>query len=91
MNYSSESSHVRVDFFQQSGKWYATEEVVWMEHMHSGVPLHDAFKAALREHFKSDPYRLRGMIAVCLDPYHHMGLPLMLVNGWAAPEDEERS
>ena len=88
MNYSDKSSHARVGFFKQRGKWYTTEEVVWPDGMYSGVLIHDAFKAALREHFKDNPDRLKGMIAVCLDPYHELAHPLMLVNGWAAPEDK---
>jgi len=73
MNYSSDDSMVRVDFFRPSGKWYSTEAIKWK--MYSRVPIHQAFKESLSEHCKG---RMVGMTAVCLNPYHEHAHPLMV-------------
>jgi hypothetical protein len=88
-NYSDDASHCRVDFFKESGKWYTTEAVIfggqyyedkevsagWMH------PL-DKFKEVLKNHLKlvgGHGYRMRGMIAICLEPYfENCGYPLMV-------------
>lgn len=85
-HYSNDSNSVRVDFFRPGGKWYTTEAVVWPEGMWSqGGPedgynlITDAFRTALDYHFKNRPNRLKGMWAVCLEPYHEHQHPLMMV------------
>lgn len=83
MGYVEDSSMVRVDFFrprEDGGKWYTTEGVKWLTYAEwagedSGKLIHDAFQEALEAHLEG---RLRGMIAVCLEPYHEHGHPLMM-------------
>ena len=79
-NYSENPTSCRVDFFKESGKWYTTEAVVFNEDWKSGPDnlIHDCFRRALQEHFKDQPDRLKGMIAICLEPYHEYSHPLML-------------
>lgn len=70
-----------VHFFREgSGKWYATEEVLWA-HPEPGEPeplMHEQFTETLARALRlSDDTRLRysGMIAVCIDG--PAGYPLM--------------
>ncbi len=79
MGYSEDPSMVRVDFFRESGKWYTTEAVKWL--IWEGTPenlIYDAFREALKNHFKKTPGRLDGMWAVCLKPWHEHKHPLMI-------------
>ncbi len=76
MGYCDNPTYVRVDFFRNKGKWYATESVQWLSYDKSLI--HDAFKEALRNHFKDTPDRLSGMTAVCLEPYHQHSHPIMV-------------
>lgn len=73
-NYSSNPGSVRVDFFKESGKWYATEAVDMGPYYNMDF-LHDAFARALWTHLEG---RLDGMLAVCLQPYHKHSHPIML-------------
>ncbi len=73
MSYSAEASHVRIDFFRPSGKWYTTEEVIWSHY--EGL-IYDCFASTIQDHFRGMP-RLRGMWAVCLEPYHSYAHPVM--------------
>jgi hypothetical protein len=73
-HYSSDPSHVRVDFFKTSGKWYETECVVWSASYHA--ELHEAFHEVLSEHLKG---RMKGMFAVCLEPYNVHSHPIMVI------------
>jgi hypothetical protein len=75
MGYSIDESMVRVDFFKESGKWYATEAVKWIGYRNTLI--YDAFENSLREHFKGIP-RYVGMWAVCLVPYHEHSCPIMI-------------
>ncbi len=77
-HYSDRPSSVRVDFFRSTGKWYTTEAVEWIGY--SDVLIWDAFEASLRKHMTEPDGKLRlsGMWAVCLDPYHEHGHPLMM-------------
>lgn len=78
MNYSDEPSMVRVDFFEESGKWYTTEAVKWLGY--EGY-IFDEFILSLRNHLiKNGQTRLSGMTAVCLDPYNKNSFPLMYKN-----------
>lgn len=84
MNYSDDNHSVRVDFFKESGKWYCTEAVKFFEYQGQ---IHHAFAKALALHLKKpngpvspndSAYRLSGMTAVCLEPYHDHAHPLMM-------------
>ena len=76
-HYSESENSVRVDFFKESGKWYTTEAVKWDNDIYKGL-INECFKTALIRHLKSESgFRLSGMIAVCLDPYHEHSFPLM--------------
>lgn len=84
-NYSDDAASVRVDFFKESGKWYCTEAVVWLEGLYFGRSkegeinlIHDAFRKSLDAHFGGRP-RLRGMRAICLEPYHEHSHPISIV------------
>lgn len=79
MGYVDDDSIVRVDFFRPSGKWYCTEGVKWITYHDwsiggGGKLIMDAFEEALHAHLQG---RLKGMWAVCLDPYHQNPFPLM--------------
>ena len=83
MGYSTNDRMVRVDFFKDSGKWYATEALLWDRYETHKVKnlkveveaIHDTFKRCLRKQY---PNRYRGMIALCLEPYHEYSHPLMI-------------
>ena len=74
MNFSNNPAMVRVDFFRESGKWVATEQ---MEFRHYGgnMLIHDAFLRSLISQFNG---RYAGLTAVCLDPYHESAHTIML-------------
>ena len=72
MGYSQNPAMVRVDFFKDSGKWYTTEAVEWLDW---GGELCRTFQLSLKAHLGG---RLRGMWAVCLEPYSDKGFPLMV-------------
>ncbi len=76
MNFSVQPNMVRVDFFKDSGKWYDTCEMEWIGYE---GPIQQAFITSLRKAFihKGAPC-YQGMTAVCLQPYHEHGYPLML-------------
>jgi hypothetical protein len=87
MGYSNDDEMVRVDFFKESGKWYCTEAVKWTGPYHSKDNtgkvhlLYDVFELLLLEHLTdttSGRIRYVGMTAVCLEPYHEHGHPLMM-------------
>lgn len=73
MHYSDKPQMVRVDFFKESGKWYATEAIEWMHY--SKMLIHDAFIRSLQASCNG---RFSGMTAVCLEPYHEHAHPIML-------------
>ncbi len=78
-HYTDDSSSVRVDFFKPSGKWYTTEAVKWTGNWKKDEGLiYDAFTKSLKDHLGT---RLSDMIAVCLEPYHELSFPLMLMPG----------
>ena len=70
--YSDNPAMVRVDFFKESGKWYTTEAVEWLDY---NGEIFAAFEASLRHHLGD---RLRGMWAICVEPYHARAFPLMV-------------
>lgn len=71
MNYSDKSYMCRVDFFTENGKWKYTDEIdlcsIWNDSI-----LTDAFAKKMIE-----LGRYKGLIAICLDPYHQHSFPLM--------------
>ena len=75
--YSVDPSMVHVDFFKESGKWYTTEAVKWLEWDGDKHP-QTVFEESLAKHLKG---RLVGMRAVCLEPYHKNEFPLMATVG----------
>lgn len=94
MGYTTDTNMVRVDFFKPGGKWYTTEAVKWL-YYDKDVLIHAAFRKSLAEHLKNrdsgpagaNTFRLSGMTAVCLEPYHEHAHPLMLPN-WDGKEHE---
>ena len=73
-NWSDDEKSCRVDFFKESGKWYAAEAVVFDDDLYEKYGP-DAFEAALVRHLKG---RLSGMTAMCLNPYVTAQYPLMI-------------
>jgi len=67
---------VRVDFFKESGKWYATEQMEWRNY-NAQFQIHDAFLWGLISQFNG---RYSGMTAICLDPYHEHAHPVLIHN-----------
>lgn len=93
MGYSQNAHDVRVDFFKPSGKWYETESVSfeglqWRGQDKEGNilqgvdSLRTVCKKALRRHLEG---RMKGMMAVILEPYHEFAHPVM-IKDW---EEEE--
>jgi hypothetical protein len=90
-HFSIHPNHVRVDFFSPNRvggmKWRYTEEVEWLTwrstHDSYGVPqeggklITEAFEEALRE--GGQLKRMRGMMAVCLEPYHQHAHPIAML------------
>jgi len=83
-HYSEDPRRVRVDFFKPSGKWYATEAVLWTGRYGGKDQLiHDAFKTSLQKHFEDHPNSLKEMDAICLKPYHENAHPIQIkAGGW---------
>ena len=71
-NYSDNPSHVRIDAFRGSGKWYLSE-MVDMTGFYELPPM-EAVKRAVTLKLKG---RLIGMWIVCLDPYCESPYPVM--------------
>ena len=80
MGYTANNQMVRVDFFKPGGKWYTTEAIKWDRYKTTDEKgyehINDTFKRCLHEQLEG---RLRGMTAVCLEPYHEHAYPLMIV------------
>lgn len=78
-NYSHISGSVRVDFFKPSGKWKYTEAMN-MDEFYFELLIEDAFKKALTKHLGTGlDTKHRGLVAVCLDPYHKFEYPQMML------------
>ena len=76
MGYTTDETTIRVDFFKPSGKWYETVSIKWVApYFASEMDIHEGFKRSLRASIGD---RLRGMTAVCLEPYHELAFPLMI-------------
>lgn len=77
MGYHDNPAMVRVDFFKESGKWYTTESVEWLDYSNPDIFL--AFAKSLARHlWDGKRVRLEGMQAVVLEPYHEHAFPLMM-------------
>lgn len=74
-NYSDIPNSCRVDFFRESGKWYATESIIFNNEYYKTVSVNEAFAAALRTWVGG---RYSGMTAVCLEPYHEHSHPVSI-------------
>ena len=72
MYYSNLPEMVRVDFFREHGKWYATESVD-MSGTYNDLTL-DAVKASVKRQIGD---RYKDMWAVCLQPYVIHSFPVM--------------
>lgn len=84
--YSNNPSMVRVDFFKSSGKWYTTEEMLWLEYKANPVKgIHDIFLESLNKAF---PTNYRSFDAVCLEPYHEHSHPIQ-IKQWGVEIIEE--
>lgn len=94
-HYSDDPAMVRVDFWKESGKWYATEAVKWIGPYFGSKEssekfkaphglIHDGFLASLRAHLKptspgNTRLRYSGMRATCLEPYHEHTHPISVI------------
>jgi hypothetical protein len=93
-NYSDSASSVRVDFFKASGKWQATEAVMWVDDGYKEQSIHYAFALSLERHLTNGHGHLRysGMVAICLFPYHEHSHPISLlvdeIPAWVAQKGE---
>lgn len=90
MGYIEDDSMIRVDFFKESGKWYATEGMKWTGSYaatkigasgpREGWDVDAQFRVGLYDlvvDASTGRVRYAGMIAVCLHPYHTTSFPLM--------------
>lgn len=83
MGYSQDDADVRVDFFQprEDGmKWKYTESVRWTGEWSAPSLVDREFAVSLERHLRraTGGHRLRGMIAVCLEPHHQNAFPLAI-------------
>lgn len=74
-NYSDCTNSCRVDFFKPSGKWYATEAIIF-SYWSKNTSIHKAFEDGLLNSAKG---KYIGMTAICLHPYHELSHPLSIV------------
>jgi hypothetical protein len=77
-HYDEDPGMCRVDFFRPSGKWYTTVAVKFRDENwkgDGGVGPHEALRNALRD----TGTMLKGMTAICLEPYHELSYPISLV------------
>lgn len=73
MNYSDKTQSCRVDFFKPSGKWYTTEAVDFIGDYEKDHPCE-----GLRKSLQAKGRLLKGMIAVCLEPYVKHQFPALI-------------
>lgn len=77
-HYTEDEASCRVDFWKDTGKWYATEAVVFVGGTYKGTLIHDAFREALKA-AGIWGQRYSGMRATCLEPHHEHSHPISLV------------
>jgi len=74
MYYSNKENSVRVDFFRETGKWYATEAIEIPDESYD-----KDIKSSLVEAIKKETNtRFVGMVAVCLNPFNVHSHPVMV-------------
>lgn len=80
-HYSNDPAMVRVDIFKDTGKWYETLNIRWVDY--NALSIKDAFRISLLKHFETEehPQRFNGMWAICLHPHHRFAHPLMVEIG----------
>lgn len=82
-HYAQDPNSVRVDFWQKNLrgglKWKYTEAVVWPTEMYHADLIHEAFRQALKAHLGQ---RMKGLVAICLEPYHEHSHPISMVIDW---------
>jgi len=75
MHYSNRPQDVRVDFFEESGRWRATRAVTMSVSSFENRLIHDNLKEALNASLAFDEecqtLQYAGMHAVCLEPVQH--------------------
>ena len=74
-HYSNNPSHIRVDFFKPSGKWYTTEVLIFDSYYSNDEAITDTFKRCLYQQFP----QFESYNAVTLEPYHEHEHPLMRI------------
>lgn len=77
--YTDDPCMVRVDFWKESGKWYATEAIEFRGY--NDPDLWKVLEAGLRKKLAREDGRLRyaGMRATCLQPHHVHSHPISLI------------
>lgn len=74
MGFTTDEEMVEVNFFSTPGVYCGTEALRFHPYT-SGKLIQDVFKDCLKEQFGG---RFQGMIAVCFDPHHIHGHPIMV-------------
>lgn len=86
-HYSNSADSVRVDFWKISNahglhlKWGYTEAVKWIGEWGKDSDIFREFAIALEAHLRRNhmgEYRMRGLLATCLEPYHEHAHPISL-------------
>jgi hypothetical protein len=80
--YSEDPASVRVDFFTTYGKWKYTEAVKWTGEWKGDSLIHDQFIKSLKDHLGEEKPRLKGLRAICLEPYHEHSHPISVMVDW---------
>ena len=77
--YSNDPAMVRVDFWKESGKWYATEQIEFAEY--NDPDMWKVLEEGIRKKLTRDNGRIAyaGMRATCLAPYHVHSHPISLI------------
>jgi len=81
MGYTTDSRHVRVDRFKESGKWYDTLEVVIPDEYYDHWNIFQALEMSINEQYGENyvvGWTNQGGSFVCIDPYHEHSHPVML-------------
>lgn len=78
--FSLDPKQVRVDFFREGGKWYATEAIVFNPQNYDEHPTTALLRALVPRLWMPVDNRMRfsGMWAVCLHPYVNHNFPIMV-------------
>ncbi|MCP4607727.1 MAG: hypothetical protein GY845_03280 [Planctomycetes bacterium] len=80
MHYHNNPASCRVDFWKQSGKWYATEQITFIAY--KGI-IDDVFRESLK---KAVGNYYVGMRVTCLEPYHEHSHPISII--WEGTSNE---